>query len=161
VPAQLPAGGVYPPAAAAERPAPAWRDFFSDPKLLRLIDLALRENRDLRAAAAQIVQARARYQVQRAALFPTVAAQAGASFLSEPNGVATGVSGVAGNYNTQLYSLTGGIASYELDLFGKVRDLTRAARDQYLASRAGRDALQITVVAGVANQYLALSADQT
>jgi len=160
VPAQLPAGGVYPPAAAAERPAPAWRDFFSDPKLLRLIDLALRENRDLRAAAAQIVQARARYQVQRAALFPTVAAQAGASFLSEPNGVATGVSGVAGNYNTQLYSLTGGIASYELDLFGKVRDLTRAARDQYLASRAGRDALQITVVAGVANQYLALSADQ-
>ena len=160
VPASLPAGGVYPPAAAAERPAPAWRDFFSDPKLLRLIDLALRENRDLRAAAAEIVQARARYQVQRAELFPTVTAQAGGSFLSEPNGVATGVSGVTGNYNTQLYSVTGGVSSYELDLFGKVRDLTRAARDQYLASRAGRDALQITVVAGVANQYLALSADQ-
>ncbi len=160
VPAALPAGGAYPPAAAAERPAPAWRDFFSDPRLLRLIDLALRENRDLRGAAAQIVQARARYQVQRAALFPTVAAQAGASFLSEPNGVATGVNGVQGNYTERLYSVTGGISAYELDLFGKVRDLTRAARDQYLASKAGRDALQITVVAGVANQYLALSADE-
>ncbi len=160
VPVDVPAGGVYPPAAAADRPAPAWRDFFSDPKLLRLIDLALRENRDLRAAAAQIVQARARYQVQRADLFPTVAAQAGVSFLSEPNGVATGVNGVGGSFDQGLYSITGGISAYELDLFGKVRDLTRAARDQYLASRAGRDALQITVVAGVANQYLALSADK-
>ncbi len=160
IPADLPAGGVYPPAAATERPAPAWRDFFSDPKLLRLIDLALRENRDLRAAAAQIVQARARYQVQRADFYPTVVAHAGPSFLSEPNGVATGVNGVGGSFEQSLYSVTGGIASYELDLFGKIRDLTRAARDQYLASRAGRDALQITVVAGVANQYLALSADK-
>jgi multidrug efflux system outer membrane protein len=160
VPASLPAGGVYAAAPASERPAPAWRDFFSDPKLLRIIDLALRENRDLRGAAAQITQARARYQVQRAALFPTVAVQAGANFLSEPNGVATGVSGLAGSYNAQLYSVTGGVASWELDLFGKVRDLARAAREQYLASKAGRDALQITVVAGVADQYLTLSADQ-
>jgi multidrug efflux system outer membrane protein len=160
VPASLPAGDVYAPAPSLERPAPAWRDFFSDPKLLRVIDLALRENRDLRSAAAQIVQARARWQVQRAALFPTVAASAGVSALAEPGGVATGVNGNAGSYSQTLYSLTGGVAAYELDLFGKVRDLTRAARDQYLASQAGRDALQITVVSGVAEQYLAISADQ-
>jgi len=160
VAASLPAGGVYPPAPGAERPAPAWRAFFTDPKLLSLIDLALRENRDLRASAAQITQARALYQVQRAALFPTVAATAGATFLKEPNGVATGVNGLAGSFDEQLYSVTGGVASYELDLFGKVRDLTRAARDQYLASKAGRDALQISIVAGVAEQYLTLSADE-
>ncbi|HSZ52112.1 MAG TPA: efflux transporter outer membrane subunit [Caulobacteraceae bacterium] len=160
VPPNFPAGGVYPAAPASELAAPAWRDFFSDPKLLRLIDLALRENRDLRAAAAQITQARARYQVQRAALFPNVTAQAGASFLSEPNSVAAGTSTLAGSFNERLYSLTGGVASYELDLFGKVRDLTRAARDQYLATKAGRDALQITLVASIANQYLTLSADQ-
>jgi multidrug efflux system outer membrane protein len=160
VPSNFPAGGVYPPAPASERGASAWRDFFSDPKLLRLIDLALRENRDLRAAAAQITQARARYQVQRAALFPTVTAQAGPSFLSEPFNVATGTSTLAGSFNQRIYSLTGGVASYELDLFGKVRDLTRAARDQYLATKAGRDALQITLVAAIANQYLALSSDQ-
>src|SRR6202012_1699658 len=65
-----------------------------------------------------------------------------------------------GSFNERLYSLTGGVASYELDLFGKVRDLTRAARDQYLATRSGRDALQITLVAAIANQYLALSADK-
>jgi multidrug efflux system outer membrane protein len=159
-PATFPTGGVFPPAPAAERAAPPWREFFSDPKLLRVIDLALRENRDLRGAAAQIVQARARYQVQRAALFPSLSAQAGPSFISEPNGVATGVNGLAGAFDEQLYSVSGGVASYEVDLFGKVRDLTRAAREQYLASQAGRDALQITVVAGVANQYLALSADQ-
>jgi multidrug efflux system outer membrane protein len=159
-PATFPAGGVFPPAPAAERAAPPWRAFVSDPKLAALIDLALRENRDLRAAAAQIAQARAVYQIQRAALFPTVALQAGASVLNEPNGVASGVNGLAGSYNQTLYSVTGGVAAYELDLFGKVRDLTRAARDQYLASQAGRDALQITVVAGIANQYLALSADQ-
>jgi outer membrane protein, multidrug efflux system len=159
-PQSLPADGVFPPAPAAERPAPAWRDFFSDPKLLRLIDLALRENRDLRAAAAQIVQARATYQVQRAAFFPTIAVQGGLTSLTEPVGVVTGVNGLGGAYNEQYYSLNAGVSSYEVDLFGKVRDLTRAARDQYLASQAGRDALQITVVAGVANQYLALSADQ-
>jgi multidrug efflux system outer membrane protein len=159
-PATFPASGVFPPAPAAERAAPAWRAFFSDPKLLALIDLALRENRDLRAAAAQITEARGVYQVQRAALFPTVAAQAGASFLNEPNGVASGVNGLTGSYNQKLYSATAGIASWELDLFGKVRDLTRAARDQYLASQAGRDALQISVVAGVADQYLTLSSDQ-
>jgi outer membrane protein, multidrug efflux system len=160
VPGSFPAGGAYPSLPASERAAPAWRDFFSDPKLVRLIDLALRENRDLRAAAAQITQARARYQVQRAALFPTVTAQAGPTFLSEPIGVAAGTSTLVGTFNEQFYSLTAGVASYELDLFGKVRDLTRAARDQYLATKAGRDALQITLVAAIANQYLALSSDQ-
>ena len=160
VASNFPAGGVYPPAPASERGTPPWRDFFSDPRLLRLIDLALRENRDLRAAAAQITQARARYQVQRAALFPNVTAQAGVNFLSEPNSVAAGTSGIGGSYNQKLYSLTGGVASYELDLFGKIRDLTHAARDQYLATKAGRDALQITLVAAIANQYLALSADK-
>jgi multidrug efflux system outer membrane protein len=160
VPASLPAGGVYPAAPAAERSPPPWRAFFSDPKLLALIDMALRENRDLRAAAAQITEARARYQVQRAALFPTVAVTAGPSFLSEPAGVAEGVGAIGGSFNEKLYSLTGGVAAYELDLFGKVRDLTRAARDQYLASREGRDALQITVVAAVANQYLTLASDE-
>jgi multidrug efflux system outer membrane protein len=159
-PATFPAGGVFPPQPASERAAPPWRVFFSDPRLLALIDLGLRENRDLRAAAAQIVQARGVYQVQRAALFPTIAASAGASFVTEPDSVAGGVNGLAGSYDSRLYSVTGGVAAYELDLFGKVKDLTRAARDQYLASQAGRDALQITIVAGIADQYLALSADE-
>ncbi len=159
-PGVFPTGGVYPSAPVADRPAPGWRAFFNDPRLLNLIDLALRQNRDLRAAAAQIIQARARYQVQRAALLPTFAATAGASILSAPNAVVTGAGGASGRSTERLYSLTGGVASYELDLFGRVRDLTRAARDAYLASRAGRDALQITIVAGVADQYLTIPSDQ-
>ncbi|MET0374153.1 MAG: TolC family protein, partial [Rhizorhabdus sp.] len=75
VPPAAPQGPAYaaPAAAPAAMPADtAWRDFFTDERLRRLIATALNNNRDLRVAVANVEQARALYRVQRADIFPTI-----------------------------------------------------------------------------------------
>jgi multidrug efflux system outer membrane protein len=162
-PAAFPAGGAYPPAPAQSRPLVGWRDFFADPKLKAVIDEALANNRDLRVAIANIEAARAQYHVQRAALLPTVNAQFAATYAQEPASVVNGgavAPGSSATYNERLYSLTAGVSAYQLDLFGKVRNLTRAAQDQYFATRQARDAAQITLISEVAADYLAVGSDR-
>ncbi len=145
-----------------DRPLVGWREFFADPRLTTVIETALTNNRDLRVAVANIAAARAQYQVQRAALLPTVTVSAAASYGQTPASVAAGgaAPAAAGPYNQRLYSLTAGISAYQLDLFGKVRDLTRAAREQYFATREARDAAQITLISQVAADYLTIGADR-
>jgi len=164
VPASFPAGPAYPPAPGAATPIVGWRDFFSDPKLNRIIEEALANNRDLRIAVANIAAARAQYHVQRAALFPTIAATASATYAQEPLSVVEGgplAPGQSATYNERLYNLGAGVTSWQLDLFGKTRNLTRAAQDQYFATRQARDAAQITLVGEVATDYLTLSSDRS
>ena len=162
-PARFPTGPAYAPPAATPRPLVGWRDFFADPKLKAVIDQALANNRDLRVAVANIAAARAQYHVQRSALFPTLNAQAGATLGQEPTSVIAGgalPTGAAGQVNERVYSLTAGVSAYQLDLFGKVRNLTRAAQDQDFATREARDAAQITLVSEVASDYLAVGYDR-
>jgi len=162
VPAKFPSGGAYPAAPAAVQPIVGWRDFFQDPKLKTVIDQALANNRDLRIAVANIAAARAQYRVQRAALFPTITANAGATLGEEPASVLTGgvTPGAKGEVDEHVYSLTAGATSYQLDLFGKVRDMTRAAQEQYFATKQARDAAQITLVSEVAADYLTIGSDR-
>jgi len=124
-----------------------WQRFFADPRLKRLIELALANNRDLRIAVLNIEQARAIYQIRRADELPTVGVGAAASRAAIGNGVAT------------VYSVGFAVASYELDLFGRVHDLSEAALSQYFATAETRKAVQISLVSSVANAYLALLAD--
>jgi outer membrane protein, multidrug efflux system len=163
-PAAFPSGPAYPAAAGPAQPPVGWREFFSDPKLQTIIDQALANNRDLRAAVANIALARAQYHVQRAALFPTITANASATFLQEPTSVLGGGafpgSAGSGAFHEQLYSLTAGTSAFELDLFGKVRDLTGAAQARYFANREARDAAQITIVSETAADYLTIGADR-
>jgi multidrug efflux system outer membrane protein len=162
-PAAFPTGAAYPPAPTETRAPVGWRDFFSDPKLKAVIEQALANNRDLRLAVANIEAARAQYHVQRAALLPTVTGQLAATYAQESTSVVDGGSpppGASSTYNQRLYSLTAGISAYQLDLFGKVRNLTRAAQDQYFATRQARDAAQITLVSEVAADYLAVGSDR-
>ncbi|HEX2816925.1 MAG TPA: efflux transporter outer membrane subunit, partial [Phenylobacterium sp.] len=144
----------------AVQPVVGWRDFFSDPKLKAVIDEALANNRDLRAAVANIAAARAQYQVQRANLYPHLSAQAGATFGQEPESVVTGGTG-GGEFTEHQYNVGVGVSAYELDLFGKLRNLSRAAQDQYFSTRQARDAAQITLVSQVAADYLALASDRS
>jgi multidrug efflux system outer membrane protein len=111
---------------------------------------------------ANIAAARAQYRVQRAALFPTITAQGGATLGEEPASVLTGgvTPGAKGEYDEHIYSLTAGATSYQLDLFGKVRDMTRAAQEQYFATQQARDAAQITLVSEVAADYLTIGSDR-
>ena len=161
-PAAFPTGPAYPAQGATVQPIVGWRDFFSDPKLKAVIDEALANNRDLRAAVENIAIARAQYQVQRSALFPQIAATAGATIGQEPASVVTGSSAPGqGEVNIRQYNVGVGVAAYQLDLFGKVRNLTRAAQDQYFANRQARDAAQITLVSQVAADYLTLASDRS
>lgn len=139
----VPAGAAAPAAADVD-----WQAYFADPRLKRLIEIALANNRDLRIAVLNIEQARATYQVKRADELPTVGA--GVQATRQP-----GSSG--GLVNT--YSVGLQVSSYELDFFGRVRSLSQAALAQYLATDEARKTVQIALISSVANGYLNLLAD--
>src|SRR3546814_11056249 len=80
VPAELPFGSTEPQQGTLEPADLAWRDFFTDERLRRLIALALANNRDLRVALAIVAQASAQFHVHRADLAPGLSANAGANF---------------------------------------------------------------------------------
>lgn len=126
----------------------AWQTHFQDPQLRTLIALALEHNRDLQVAVLNIEQARAQLQLRRADELPTV--QAGAAASRQP----TTAGGISSSYTAGL-SITG----YELDLFGRVRNLGDAALAQLLATEEARKTVQIGLVAAVANTWLSLLAD--
>jgi outer membrane protein, multidrug efflux system len=149
-----PVAAAYPPeampttasggAAAAEID---WQRFFADPRLSRLIALAIANNRDLRVAVLNIEQARALYQVRRADELPSVGAGGTVSRTPVGTGVVT------------AYAVGFAVTGYELDLFGRVHSLSQAALAQYFATAEARKAVQISLVATVANAYLNLLAD--
>jgi multidrug efflux system outer membrane protein len=125
-----------------------WQRFFADPRLKRLIELALVNNRDLRIAVLNIEQARAIYQIRRADELPSVGI--GASVARAPIG-----SSIA-----TAYAVGFAITGYELDLFGRVHDLSEAALSQYFATAETRKAVQISLISSVANAYLTVLADE-
>lgn len=146
---------------ADETPPLAWNAFFTDARLRRVITLALANNRDLRIALAHVAEARARAHVQGADLFPTITAGAGGTIERVPpglSGVTSQASGTGSRYD--IYQAQVGVSAWEVDLFGRVRSLTKAAQDQYFASAANRRAAQVTLVSEVATAWLQLVADR-
>jgi multidrug efflux system outer membrane protein len=157
------------PAAAPEAPAPAaaeattlavrdigWRDFFVDARLQNLIAAALANNRDLRVAVLNIERARAQYRIQRGALFPSIDATGALTREELPPALTFGTTSFTGS----VYQATVGVSSYEVDLFGRVRSLTHAALQQYLAQEEARRGAQLSLIAEVANAYLTLASDR-
>jgi multidrug efflux system outer membrane protein len=133
-----------------------WRDFFVEPKLRAVIELALANNRDLRVAALNIERARAQYGIARAGLFPTIDAGAGGSRSRTPGSLSTGGEP---RYATQ-YSADLGLTSYEIDLFGRVRNLSESALQSFFQTEATQRGTQISLVASVATAWLQLAADE-
>lgn len=158
VPQTWPQGAAYPAASGPETAAPPdWRATFTDARLQALIATALRENRSLRAAVADVAAARAQYDVQRASLLPTVNASGQATYARSP--VPSPSGGLAGQ-ESHGFTAGLGVSAYELDLFGRQRSLSNAAFEQYLATDEGRRAAQLAVVSEVASDYIALAADR-
>ena len=140
------------PAAAANAEAAAdieWQRFFADPRLQRLIALALENNRDLRVAVLNIEQARALYQVRRADILPSVGA-----------GGTVSRSAASQNSVVTTYAVGLAVTGYEIDLFGRVHDLSQAALSQYLATAETRKAVQLSLIGNVATTYLNVLADE-
>jgi multidrug efflux system outer membrane protein len=130
-----------------------WHDFFSDPRLQAVIATALGNNRDLRVSMLNVEAARAQYRITRADLLPTLSGAASMTREREPADVST-----ANGQVTTVYSV-GLTASWELDLFGRLRSLKDQALAEYLALAQTRKAAQIALVSQVAVQYLTLLGD--
>ena len=128
-----------------------WASFFTDARLKKLIEQGLAQNRSLRSAFYSVEEARAQYGVSRAELFPSVAAAAGES-------AARSVSRTGSSIN-RTYSATA-MASYELDLFGRVRNLNEMALQAFFQTQAAQRTVQMTVITDIAQTWLALGASK-
>ena len=162
VPATLGNAATHSAAPGSDVPLLGWRDFAQGPQLPALIALALDNNRDLRMAVLSIERARAQYGVERANLFPSIAATGQGSRSRTPQGVnatGTGSGSGSGQVNSQ-YSAQLGLSSYELDFFGRVRNLNDVALQAYLQITENQRSVQLTLVAEVSNAWLTLAADQ-
>ncbi len=157
----LPVANEYPPDApmppgakpdARSAPEIAWRDYFADPQLQAMISQALDENRDLRVAVLRVQEARAAFQIRRADQFPTLNVNAGELRL----GVPAEVSQTGSARTLPAYYVGLSVVGWELDFWGRVRNLKDAALEQYLASDDARRAITVSLVAQVADGYFTL-----
>ena len=160
VPAEWPTGPAYRKSEgrpnASEVPDLRWREFFTDEKLQQVIGTALTNNRDLRLAALNVERARALYGIQRAELLPVVNATGSVSKQRIP----ANVEGFPEPVTIKNYSVNLGVASWEIDFFGRIRSLKDRALEEYLATEQARRSAQILLVSSVANAYLTLAADR-
>jgi NodT family efflux transporter outer membrane factor (OMF) lipoprotein len=152
------------PVDAALVPPPAWRtalgpagpvradwwQAFGDPVLADLVARALANNPDLAIAALRVEEARAAERLARAQLSPTVGGGAPVTGGQSVGPLGTQSESVGAQPLLQ--------ASYDLDLFGRLRQASRAARAQALASEGARDTVRLAVASGVASGYITLRA---
>ena len=134
----------------------AWWEQFQDPVLARLVGQALENNKDLEIATANVDQAFAQYGITRAAQWPQVDADASASRqrLSETAGPVPPPAGrqVVKDFDASLS------ASFEIDVWGRLRRASESARASLLASEEGRRTVLMTLVSTVASAYIQLRA---
>ncbi|MEJ7930891.1 efflux transporter outer membrane subunit [Ramlibacter sp. AN1015] len=149
----LPVPDRFPHAAPAVGDAEAasleWERFFAEPQLRGLIATALSNNRELRAAIANIEQARAQFDIRNAERVPNVGVGVNASRAR----------GVTGDPVT-TYSAGLLVTSWEIDFFGRIASLGEVARAQFLATREAARATQVALVGSVATAWLNLLADE-
>ena len=148
VPTNLPGG-----AGAADVAATPWHEFIHEPKLQQVIGQALAQSRTLRKAALSIESARAQYRIQRAAQLPSIDASASVTSvrsITGPDNAAT---------TSTLYAAQIGLASWEIDLFGRLKSLSDAKMQAYFSTVEAAKATQISLIAETASAYLTLSAD--
>ncbi len=159
VPKAWPEGPAYKATPAGSTPQAAdiaWQDFFADERLRKVLDLALRNNRDLRIAALNTEKAQAYYRIQRAELLPTVNAVGYGNRQRLP----ASLSGTGQRIVSEQYAANVGITAWELDFFGRVRSLKNRALEQYLATEQAQNSAQISLLSEVANLFLTLAADR-
>jgi multidrug efflux system outer membrane protein len=132
-----------------------WWTLFNDPVLDKLVDEALERNHDVEAAAARILEAEAVLGVTEADRYPIVTAGGEGSRTGSSRATAMQQPGMPRVQNNVRVTLN---ASYELDVWGKYRRASDAARAQLLATEAVRDTVRLTLTADVAQQYFNLLA---
>jgi len=138
-------------AALSYAQAQAW---IQSPQLREVVALALSHNRDLRVALDNMEKARAQYGITRADLLPSITAQGqGTRSRTSAELSPAGQSSVNEQYTAQL-----GFTSYEIDFWGRVRNLSEAGLQAFLQSEGNQRNVQIGLVADVSNAWLTLAA---
>lgn len=170
VPASWPDAASATPAAQSGDTMAAdigWNSFFVDPRLRQTIALALANNRDLRIAILDIEKERAEYRIQRSSLFPEIDIGANQDNGRTPTSVRLAEAGesestsdTTSGTTSHIESANLGFTSYELDLWGRVRNLSNAALETYLSTKETRRSAQITLVSEVASDWLTLASDK-
>jgi len=146
------AAGSTPTASIADT---KWQNLFPDPVLTQIVTAALEHNFDLQIAAQRAQEARAQLGITRANQYPFLDAQAGfgaqrfSSIGATPE-IPTGVT------LKNSYTTLGAALSWELDIWGRLRRLTEAARATYLASEEGRRAVSVSLISDVMDTYFQL-----
>jgi multidrug efflux system outer membrane protein len=158
VAAGYPSGEAYKDLAPGGTTLPAadigWRDFMADPRLQRIVEIALANNRNLRVSALTVMQMQAQYRIQRAQLFPQVNAFAAASNSRTPGSLTTG-----GSSALTVHDYSVGLSvSWTLDFFGRLRSLRDQALWKYFSTAYARKAFEILLVSQVADQYVTMLA---
>ena len=153
--AELPAAWTGTPAQGVKAPGERWWTLYGDPALDRLVEEALTHNQDLALAVARVDEVRARARVADSLFWPAVDAQfqrdrtrnsERSSFPLPPNAIENN------NYRAQLN------VSYEVDLWGRLRSASNAARADLLATEAARETVRITLATEVVRAYYTLVA---
>lgn len=160
MPQSWPEGDAYRPQPAGTDvpsvPALEWESFFTDPRMQQVIRIALDENRDLKLALLKVGKTAALYGIQKAELFPSFNATAAMSSQWYPADLSP-----SGKATTQeQYSVTLGLSTWEIDFFGRIRNLSESALETYLATDEARRSTQILLIASTAAAYLNLAADR-
>jgi NodT family efflux transporter outer membrane factor (OMF) lipoprotein len=137
-----------------------WQILFPDDTMNTIVSRALAGNFDLRIAAERVEQARAQLGITRANQFPFLDAQAGFT-ASRPSSVGSSTFVPAGTNLSSAYTTLGVALSWELDLWGRLRRLSEAARAEYLASEEGQRAVQVSLIADVMDAYFQLLEQQS
>lgn len=128
-----------------------WQAFITDANLRGLVRRALDDNRDLRQALLDVEAARAQYRIQRADRVPGIDAQVSSARQRLPGDVnGTGRAAIQ-----QTWQAGAGLTAFELDLFGRVRNLSRSALREYLATEEAARGARISLVAEVIRAYVA------
>ena len=143
--------GEYRPDGTVVASTLSYGEWFDDARLVALIDTAVANNRDLVAATARIEQARAQYRVQDSRRLPAPVASAAAGRSRTPIGAA--IAGAAPTVTADRFEVGVGVTSFELDFWGRVANLSEAARARYLATEANQRAFYLSLVADVASTY--------
>lgn len=132
-----------------------WDDLFSDPKLRRIVKMALENNQDLIQATLNVEKSKAQFQIQRSELAPKIGMQVSGESGRTPGSISE--TGEA--YTSHTYQAGLGIVSWEIDLFGRLRSLKDQAKHQYIATEAAQRAAKLSLIAEVALTYVKLAAD--
>lgn len=129
-----------------------WKALFPDPRLQAVIELALTNNRDLRVAVARVEEARALWGVQKADRLPNLDLSLGRTGSRTPADVA----GTASDVKVNRYDGNLNLLSFEVDVWGRIANLSAAAQASYLATEEARRTVRMGLISDVANAYLTL-----